>query len=99
MKQRGWPERRGMGAQSDFVSEKFVPSQRHKAQQQAIAEAIAAARPEDSRNIGEPKLLPHLIDDRGAKRCSICKMPFRPDAKPSLSTAFAEHVLHKHPAG
>jgi hypothetical protein len=43
MKQRGWPDRRGMGAQSDFISEQFVPSERHKAQQQAIAEALSAA--------------------------------------------------------
>jgi hypothetical protein len=43
MKRRGWPDRRGMGAQSDFISEQFVPSERHKAQQQAMAETLSAA--------------------------------------------------------
>jgi hypothetical protein len=31
-KQRGYPDRRGMGAQSDFISESFIPSDRHKEQ-------------------------------------------------------------------
>jgi hypothetical protein len=45
------------------------------------------------------KLPPHLIDDRGVKRCSVCKMPFLPDAQPSLSKAFAEHVIKAHRPG
>jgi hypothetical protein len=32
-----------MGAQSDFISEQFVPSERHKAQQQAMANTLSAA--------------------------------------------------------
>ena len=36
-KQRGSPDRRGMGAQSDFVSEQFVPSEEHREQQLARA--------------------------------------------------------------
>jgi hypothetical protein len=32
-----------MGAQSDFISEQFVPSERHKAQQRAMAETLSAA--------------------------------------------------------
>jgi hypothetical protein len=32
-KQRGYPDRRGMGAESDVIAEKFVPSERYKAQQ------------------------------------------------------------------
>jgi hypothetical protein len=32
-KSRGYPDRRGMGAQSDFVSETFDPGERHKAEQ------------------------------------------------------------------
>src|SRR5271169_2624509 len=43
MKQRGWPDRRGMGAQSDFISEQFVPSERHKAQQRTMAETLSTA--------------------------------------------------------
>jgi hypothetical protein len=85
-----------MGAQSDFISEKFVPSERHKEQQQAMAETIAAAGPKDAIPMSKPRPQPHLIDDQGAKRCSICKMPFPPDSRPSVNTAFAEHVLKVH---
>jgi hypothetical protein len=88
-----------MGAQSDFISEKFVPSERHKAQQQAIAETIAAARPEGTDHLSKPNPQPHLIDYQGVRRCSICKMPFGPHVKPSVSTAFAEHVLKAHQPG
>jgi hypothetical protein len=42
-KQRGYPDRRGMGAESDGISEQFVPNQRYKAQQKAIAETLTAA--------------------------------------------------------
>ena len=39
---------------------------------------------------------PHLIDYQGANRCSICKMPFSPDALPSVDEAFADHVRKVH---
>ncbi len=42
-KPRGYPDRRGMGAQSDFVAELFVPSERYKAQQMAMAQKLIAA--------------------------------------------------------
>jgi hypothetical protein len=42
-KQRGYPDRRGMGAQSDFIAERFVPSQQYKAQQRAMARKLLAA--------------------------------------------------------
>jgi hypothetical protein len=42
-KQRGYPDRRGMGAQSDFVGEKFVPNEQYKAQQMAMVEKLIAA--------------------------------------------------------
>jgi hypothetical protein len=42
---------------------------------------------------------PHLIEYQGATRCSVCKMPFPPDAKPSQNVAFAEHVLKAHRPG
>jgi hypothetical protein len=42
---------------------------------------------------------PHLIDYQGAKRCSICKMPFPSDAQPALDRAFAEHVITNHRPG
>jgi hypothetical protein len=42
-KQRGYPDRRGMGAESDFISEQFVPSERYKAQRKAMIETLMAA--------------------------------------------------------
>jgi hypothetical protein len=36
--QRGYPDRRGMGAQSDFIAERFVPSEAHREQQLARAQ-------------------------------------------------------------
>jgi len=42
-KQRGYPDRRGMGAQSDFISESFVPSDRHKEQLLMGAETQTAS--------------------------------------------------------
>ena len=42
-KQRGYPDRRGMGAQSDFIAEQFVPSEDHKAQQMAMVQKLIAA--------------------------------------------------------
>ena len=42
-RQRGDPDRRGMGAESDFIAEVFVPSEHYKAQQTAIAQRLIAA--------------------------------------------------------
>jgi hypothetical protein len=42
-KQRGYPDRRGMGAQSDFIAEQFVPSEQYKAQQRAMVQKLIAA--------------------------------------------------------
>ena len=39
-KQRGYADSRGMGAQSDFTSESFVPSERHVAEQMARAKVL-----------------------------------------------------------
>ena len=41
-KQRGYPDRRGMGAQSDFISESFIPSDRHREQLLMRAETLIA---------------------------------------------------------
>lgn len=41
----------------------------------------------------------HLISDGKLKRCSICGYPFQPDVKPSMSVAFAEHLLKAHQPG
>lgn len=99
-----------MGAQSDFISEQFVPSERHKAQQRAMAETLIAvglnlcefdslSTPKETDRMGNQKLPTHLIRYQGAQRCSICKMPFPPDAKPSVDEAFAEHVVKAHRPG
>jgi len=42
---------------------------------------------------------PHLILSQGSQRCSVRKYPFAADVKPSLSTAFAEHLLKAHKPG
>ena len=41
-KQRGYPDRRGMGAQSDFIAEQFVPSEQYKTQQMAMVRKLIA---------------------------------------------------------
>ena len=41
-KPRGYPDRRGMGARSDFIAEQFVPSEEYKAQQKAMVQTLAA---------------------------------------------------------
>ena len=42
-KRRGTPDRRGMGAQSDFIAEQFVPSEEYKSQQIAMAKRLIAS--------------------------------------------------------
>jgi hypothetical protein len=42
-KQRGYPDRRGMGAQSDFIGETFVPSEQYKAKQIQMVQKLVAA--------------------------------------------------------
>ena len=41
-KPRGYPDRRGMGADSDFIAELFVPSEHYKTQQMAMARTLLA---------------------------------------------------------
>ena len=56
-KQRGTPDRRGMGAQSDFIAEQFVPSEQYKAQQAVMVEKLMASgvKPEE---LGKMFLVP-----------------------------------------
>lgn len=42
-KQRGYPDRRGMGAQSDFIAEQFIPSEEYKAEQMVRVKKLLAA--------------------------------------------------------
>ena len=43
IKPRGYPDRRGMGAQSDFIGEKFVPSEDYKTTQMEIVQKLLAS--------------------------------------------------------
>ena len=46
--------------------------------------------------VTDAKLPPHLIDYMGAKRCSICKMPFPRGSDEEVNVAFADHVRMNH---
>jgi hypothetical protein len=50
-------------------------------------------------DVNQPPPPPHLIADGNLKRCSICRCPFRPDVKPSMSVAFADHLSKAHKSG
>jgi hypothetical protein len=39
---------------------------------------------------------PYLITDGNVERCSVCGHPFPSDVKPSMSVAFARHLLKAH---
>ncbi|HEX4156252.1 MAG TPA: hypothetical protein VHY48_11620 [Acidobacteriaceae bacterium] len=41
-KRRGYPDRRGMGAKSDFISESFAPSTQYSAEQIVRAKSLIA---------------------------------------------------------
>ncbi len=40
-----------------------------------------------------------LIADGRLQRCSACGYPFQADEKPSMSVAFAEHLMKVHSSG
>lgn len=42
---------------------------------------------------------PHLIRDGNLERCSVCGYPFPADVRPSMSVAFAEHLMKAHQPG
>jgi hypothetical protein len=42
-KTRGYPDRRGMGAQSDFISETFVPEEQFRKERASRAKALIAS--------------------------------------------------------
>jgi hypothetical protein len=41
-KRRGYPDQRGMGAQSDFIAEQFVPTANYRAQRRAMMQELIA---------------------------------------------------------
>lgn len=42
---------------------------------------------------------PHVITDGKLKRCSACGYQFPADVHPSMSVAFADHLLKAHKTG
>jgi hypothetical protein len=42
---------------------------------------------------------PRLIADGNLQRCSVCRYPFPADVQPSMSVAFAEHLMKAHQPG
>lgn len=63
-------------------------------------DAIDRAREAREKRIadrGKSKAEPHLIAEGKLLRCSVCSYPIQPDEKPSVSAAFAEHLLSAHP--
>lgn len=42
---------------------------------------------------------PCLIADGNLQRCSACGYPFPADVRPSMSVAFAEHLMKAHKPG
>jgi rubrerythrin len=42
---------------------------------------------------------PYLIRNGNSERCSVCGHPFPADVKPSMSVAFAEHLMKAHQPG
>ena len=49
--------------------------------------------------MAKPESDPSLIPDGNLKRCSVCGYPFAADVHPSMSVAFAEHLLKAHQPG
>jgi hypothetical protein len=73
----------------------FAQSAHDKAQ-----EAIDRAREIREKKLagrGKSKAEPRLIAEGNLLRCSLCSYPIQPDEKPSVSVAFAEHLLSAHP--
>ena len=55
--------------------------------------------PAKGSTVPEEKRPPHLIADGTLKRCSACGYPFPADIHPSMSVAFANHLLKAHQLG
>ena len=65
VKRRGYPDRRGMGSQSDFIAETFVPSDAYKAQQIAMARSLIAVgmKPEQVAGMFGAPVLEETVED------------------------------------
>jgi hypothetical protein len=70
----------------------------HKQAQDAIDHA-REVREQKIADRGKSKAEPRLIADGKLQRCSACGYPFQPDEKPSMSVAFADHLMKAHRPG
>jgi hypothetical protein len=50
----------------------------------------------EAKNVVAKAMPAHLIELGGVKRCSVCKLAFNANSKPSLSRAFRKHVTDAH---
>jgi hypothetical protein len=48
---------------------------------------------------GKNRAEPRLIADGTLQHCSVCGYPFKPDVRPSMSVAFADHLRQYHKPG
>ncbi|MGC2107977.1 MAG: hypothetical protein WA655_00580 [Candidatus Korobacteraceae bacterium] len=67
----------------------------HKKAQDAIDHA-REVREAKMAELEKKKTEPRLIADGNLQRCSVCGYPFPADVHPSMSVAFAEHLLKVH---
>jgi len=67
----------------------------HKKAQDAIDHA-REVREKRMAELTQKKTDPHLIPDGNLQRCSVCGYPFPADVHPSMSVAFAEHLMKTH---
>jgi hypothetical protein len=72
------------------VREKESTIRQERAEEEAVREGFD--RPSS-------KLLPRLIADGNLRRCSICGYPLPSDVQPSVTVAFADHLLKAHRPG
>ena len=58
------PDRRGMGAQSDFISQTFVPSQAHRAEQVKMVRSLIALGSEPTEAAARVGIPVELLDEK-----------------------------------
>ena len=54
------------------------------------------ARERKLASLGKSRTVPRVIADGKLERCSVCGYPFDRDVRPSMSVAFAQHLLKAH---
>ncbi len=90
VKRRGSPDPQGMGAQSDFLSESFIPTQQQAAQRSVMAQSLRA--------IGVPQTKSQRCSLQPLKSCSPVRRIRKSFAPLSLVDRRSGHTLHpQHP--